>query len=736
MPRIIALVKTDFQDNSGLRFSRKRILFQVFKLLSPPTSQFLPRSPGSIAVAVLSALLACSHASWAEDGGDIEEILVETRRLPDAPTLAVFSSMTIGGDQITGAPSNLDDVLRRVPGFGLFRRQTSRASHPTTQGVSLRGLGPNGAGRTLVLLDGVPLNDPFGGWVEWVHLPPASIAQATVVRGGGAGPWGNSALAGVVRLDSGGNETGGVTADARGGSRESFSGYASAALGAQPTAFRVSAHFSDSDGYFLLSPEQRGLADRRAARRSYGARASLQHEAPNGTIWSAVFGAAADRFTNGSDVAGADTETYDAALSAVNQTPSSGPAWESHVYLRRKNFESVFGAFDDARETVRPVLDQFDVPATALGANAVLRWSDVPNWTIEGGADVRFADGETNERFRNLGAGFTRQRHAGGEQVIAGAFVEGYWQATPKTALSIGARADHWRQSGGVRREQDLQSNAILVDTRFPSRSGVSVNGRAALSTQVTSSLGMRAAAYSGFRVPTLNELYRPFRVGNDITEANAALKTERLAGAEVGVQWQDDVGSVQLTLFRNDLFDPIANTTVTTTPGFNVEFGVFIPPGGSLRQRRNLDRVRTWGVEADATADLSDIFSVRAGYLFTDPKVKRSSVSPVLEGNRLAQVAKHQASVGVSMKPVPKFTLDVDLIGSTRQFEDDLNQRVLSGAVTMDIHAAYALTPSVEFYAAAENLFDTRVEAGRSANGLVTLGPPVFLWLGLRLAY
>jgi len=704
--------------------------------LPPLTSLLLARPLSRCALGAAAALIAVSAAGEAIATDGIEEIRIQTRRLPDAATLSGFSAIQLDASQISGAAASLDDALRRVPGFGLFRRQTSRASHPTTQGVSLRGLGPNGVGRTLVLLDGVPINDPFGGWVEWVHLPPASVSQATIVRGGGAGPWGNSALAGVVRLDSAPLDPGRITADLRGGSRGSFSGYTQVATGDDATSANLSAHFARTDGYFLLGPAQRGTADRKAARKSFGSRVSLQHETPRGTIWSANLGAAADRFTNGSDVAGADTETYDLSLSAVNASPGDGPAWESHLYVRHKNFENVFGAFDGTRSTVRPVLDQFDVPATVFGANALLRWSDVTAWSIEAGADVRFADGETNERFRNLGNGFTRERKAGGEQVIAGAFVEGNLQASSRTVFSAGVRADYWRQSEGVRRESDLQSSAILVDRQFPSRNGISVNGRAALSTAVTSSMTLRAAAYSGFRVPTLNELYRPFRVGNDITEANGTLQVERLAGAEAGLQWQTEIASAQVTVFRNDLFDPVVNATITNTPGFNAEFGVFIPGGGSLRQRRNVDRVRTWGVEADFAAQLSEILTLNGGYLFTSPKVARSTISPVLEGNRLAQVAKHQATLGLSVAPNSRLRFGADILGSTRQFEDDLNQRVLDGAVTVDAHIAYELMPSVEVYGAAENIFDERVEAGRSANGLVTLGPPMFLWLGVRLAY
>src|SRR5205085_11487142 len=95
----------------------------------------------------------------------------------------------------------LDRALGEVPGVSLFRRTSSAGANPTTQGMSLRSIGPSGAGRALVTLDGVPQNDPFGGWVIWTSLPPESIEGVSVVRGAGAGPYGAGALTGVVALE-------------------------------------------------------------------------------------------------------------------------------------------------------------------------------------------------------------------------------------------------------------------------------------------------------------------------------------------------------------------------------------------------------------------------------------------------------------------------------------------------------------------------------------------------------
>lgn len=666
----------------------------------------------------------------------MDEIVVSAQRLVDSISSGVYSRQTIDRDDLDGPSLGLDDVLRRVPGFGLFRRQASRAAHPTTQGVSLRGLGPNGAGRTLVLLDGMPLNDPFGGWVEWVNLPPSYIEQASVVRGGGAGTWGNSALAGVVRLDSRQLIGNSLSGDVRVGSKSSLSGSVQAQGSIADGLVTALAHHAQTDGYYLLSSEQRGEADRRAARNSEGARLSWRTETENGTVWSIGGSASSDTFINGSDDAGSKTDTYGVFLSALNDSIDGGLSLATNFYATWKDFESVFASFDAARETSRPVLDQFDVPAAGIGGNLLLRWLESPDWSIEGGADVRFSDGETNELFRNLGAGFTRERRAGGQQVVAGAFVEANRILSQGTILTVGARTDYWRQNNGSRIETDTTSGDVLINRRFAAREGVSVNGRAGFKVPVTTSTSIGGAVYSGFRVPTLNEQYRPFRVGNDITEANENLVNEKLLGAETSIEWSSRTASLSATLFRNDLHDPILNTTITTIPGFNSEFDVFIPDGGSLRQRQNIDRVETWGVEFDGILQVSEVLSFKAGYLYSDPKVRSSATSPALEGNRLAQVAKHQAILGVQVRPTDRLRLSADMIYAGKQFEDDLNSRELDDALTVDVFAGYQVTDEVEFYLAAENLFDHRVEAGRTADGLVTLGSPVFLWMGVRLQY
>src|SRR5439155_23759403 len=102
-------------------------------------------------------------------------------QLSEVPGSAIQLSST---DVEANPALTLDDLLRQVPGFTLFRRSSSRVANPTTQGVSLRGVGGTGPSRALVLEDGVPQVDPFGGWIYWDRLPRAELSSIEVFRGG------------------------------------------------------------------------------------------------------------------------------------------------------------------------------------------------------------------------------------------------------------------------------------------------------------------------------------------------------------------------------------------------------------------------------------------------------------------------------------------------------------------------------------------------------------------------
>src|SRR5690242_5964682 len=133
---------------------------------------------------VSSALLLTAYAPAFAATGAVETVVVTSARLPQPVGNAAFSVTALTPDQLA-ISNRLDDALEQVPGLSLFRRSSSLNANATTQGISLRSIAPSGAGRTAVLLDGVPVNDPFGGWVIWGALPYEDIGGADVVRGAG-----------------------------------------------------------------------------------------------------------------------------------------------------------------------------------------------------------------------------------------------------------------------------------------------------------------------------------------------------------------------------------------------------------------------------------------------------------------------------------------------------------------------------------------------------------------------
>ena len=251
------------------------------------------------------------------------------------------------------------------------------------------------------------------------------------------------------------------------------------------------------------------------------------------------------------------------------------------------------------------------------------------------------------------------------------------------------------------------------------------------------SGLAARAAAYSGFRPATLNELHRPFRVGNDITEANAALEPERLQGVETGLSWERGATSLGATVFWNRIEDAIVNVTIGQGPGIIAALprAGFIPAGGVLRQRQNAGTIEATGIELNAEHRL-DRLTLVAAVSATDAELDGGSSAPQLTGLRPAQAPVWSATAGLDWRTTDRLTLSARARYESKRFDDDLNSRVLDAAVTLDARADYRLRDGVVLYAAADNLFDEEVEVSETGDGVPGYGPPRTARLGLALTW
>lgn len=686
--------------------------------------------PGTGAAALVLLLLAVPAAQAADDM-QVAEIIVTGRRDRVQPYERAYGPTVIDAATLATAPERrLDEALRAVPGFSLFRRSGSRTANPTAQGVSLRGIGPNGAGRTLVLVDGVPANDPFGGWVYWSRLPTGMADSVTITRGGGAGPWGNAALAGTIRIDT--KQRDGLDMEVAGGSQSTWLGQASVGgtsdgwhVGVAGSAFRT-------DGVKLVEPSRRGPIDIRAGSDAY---------AVDGTIATRIGGVSAtaklsgfkESRGNGTPYTENSTDAREASLRLVGEAGKVD--WQAVAYWRDWSFASTFSSVNATRTAETPSLDQYDVPATAKGGIVQVGFSPADGHETDIGADLRTTDGRTKERFTYSAGRYTRLRDAGGQQDLAGLFIEHAWTGVPGLTISAGGRLDAWTNKDGHRTESDIATGAVLRNDQFAKRDGTVANGRAGVDWQAGEMLGLRAAAYTGFRLPTLNELYRPFRVGNDITEANAALAPERMRGIEGGVRLTPAAGlTASATAFHVLVKNAVDNVVLQTTAGTNAELGIFVPAGGSLAQRRGLGRVVVNGVELElgwqATADLR----LHAAYLFSDSEITDPGSMAALKGNRLGQSPRHSGTLDLTWTPIPTLTLRAQARASGKQFEDSRNLGTLAGYVVGDLYAGWRVGPELEFYVTAENITGKRVETGRRSDGLTNIGPERQVMAGVKV--
>jgi outer membrane receptor protein involved in Fe transport len=406
-------------------------------------------------------------------------------------------------------------------------------------------------------------------------------------------------------------------------------------------------------------------------------------------------------------------------------------AWTALGYVQTRDFRNSFASASDDRTSVARVADQYSVPSTGLGARFELRPPLGAGTQVRLGGDWRETAGETRERFSFQNGVGTRGRVAGGQSRTLGLFAEAALERGSLT-LTGGGRIDRWRIEDGFLDERVFATGAVLTDTDFPDRSGWEPTGRAGLAWSPGKGLTLRAAAYLGWRLPTLNELYRPFRIGPDATAANAALSPERLKGIEAGVAFEPAPRArVGLTLFANRLEEPIANVTLGRGPGLFPGVG-FV--AGEFRQRRNLEAIDSRGIELDASLDLGS-WSLTGGYSYVDAQVEANGPALPLDGLRPAQTPRHSLAGTIAWRSRRggSASLSARYVGS--QYEDDLNQQLLADALTLDAAASWPLTPVLSLEARGENLTDALVAAGISGDGIVERATPRTLWIGLRLS-
>ena len=650
----------------------------------------------------------------------VQPIVVQAARLPDPAGDGAFSIVSIPS-AVLRDKVRLDEALATVPGFSLYRRTSSLGANPTTQGVSLRGIAGSGASRALVTLDGVPQNDPCGGWVIWTGLPTEAIASAQVVRGAGAGAYGAGALTGVVAMRGPDSVPGKLSADIEGGQL----GYGRAAGIAEVDAGATRAFFDasgeTSDGWIPVR-QGRGPVDTALTLHDWSAAERIEGDVGPVAISERIGAFEEDRGA-GTAYAGSRARGAQGSVTLAVQPDPNAWGWRLQGWAEGSDLRNTTASVALKRQTATLADNQYATPAYGVGGAGALRRTTA-RLNLELGADVRDFQGESREQLFSQGLA-SGTRVSGGGEAAAGLYAEASLSAG-RWLVTGGERVDGWADYNS----KLIQTGTTMLDQSPGARGGAVPSGRFGVRRDLNAALYLRSAVYTGFRQATLNELHRPFRVGNDVTLANAALTPERLYGVEFGaggkgwLNWDAD-------LFYNQLANTVTNVTLARGPGSFPQAG-YVTAGGTLYERENAGRVNAYGLEGEADRAFGSSFRLDAAVSYTRARVDGGSAAPQLTGLRPAQTPETVITATAQWRPLSHLRLACEVRYEGARFDDDHNTRPIAAGAGVNARLEYQALGAVSLYASAENLLDAAIQTGRTAANVVSYDAPRLVTVGL----
>jgi outer membrane receptor protein involved in Fe transport len=661
-----------------------------------------------------------------EAAGIAEQVVVTATRSERPVTDIPASVSVVTSEEIEASPALVaDDVLRQVPTFSLFRRTSSLVAQPTTQGVSLRGIGPSGQSRTLVLLDGIPFNDPFGGWVYWTRVPLVSVDRIEVTEDTTSSLYGNYAMGGVINIITSRPTRRTIELKPQFGSRATRKLDFFASDRWNTLGVAVEGSVFNTDGFPIVAPRERGPIDNNADVDFRNTMVKLEYM-PMGRV-RAFFrtGYFTEDRVNGKVGEVNDTK-WTTANGGVEILLPDNSNLEARTFVDRSRAHFNFLAVTNAattRNIVRLATDQF-VPTNGVGST--IQWTKPVGrmHVFSAGMDWRWVDGDSREDAYvaavptviippvTQAATLSVQRISGGTQQSSGAFVQDIFTPLSTLVFTLSARVDHWRNYDGHNLETTVATGLPTANHRpsLPDKTDTVVSPHAAALYHVSDAVSIWGAANSGFRAPTLTELYRQFSVGAVTTRPNDQLGPERLVGGEAGINIAPARNVIaRATWFDNRVRNPVSNVTLSAT----------------LAQKQNLGRTRIRGVQSDVEYRVAS-WRLSGAYLYEEAKVTDGGVAnAALVGKYLAQVPRHRGSIQIAYANAryASVALAVQFIGL--QYNDDQNVNFipaatlteagydatlgpgLPGYASVDLTAARDLGRNLQIFFGVQNLFD-----------------------------
>jgi outer membrane receptor protein involved in Fe transport len=728
------------QDSTGAAIAGAEVTIR-----SPQDTQSAKTAPdGSFAfstvtgtsgtVSVAADSFAPAERPWTATSGTLQLVFVlklqaQSEQVVVSATRTEMKLSEVPGSAVLLSPADInanpalttDDILHQVPGFSLFRRSSSRVSNPTAQGVSLRGLGASGPSRALVLEDGIPMVDPFGGWVYWDRIPRAELSSVEVVRGGASSLYGSDALGGVAQFLSRVPKGPSVSIDTSYGTENTPDLSIWTGTTISRWDLEAAAGMSHTGGYVLVPLSERGAIDTPANSAHATVDGEVGYKISDGGR-AFVRGSFFDESRNNGTPLTYNSTGTGSGAAGFNTSLGANDSIEARVFGLAQGYDQTFSSVAADRKSEK-LSDIQHVPSQQVGTSA--QWEHVlRGHTLIAGIDWQEVMGASDEQLVLASS----DSIAGGRQRATGIFGEDIFRIGSKWTLIAGVRWDDWSNFNGSTVKTAIPSGTPITQA-YADRSASAFSPRLSIMRALNSKLSLSLSGYRAFRAPTLNELYRSFRQGNTLTNSNPLLRAERLTGAEVGLKATALGGKLESrgTVFWADIVDPVTNVTVSVMP----------PPPASptliTKQRQNLGRTRSSGAELDEVLHLSSSIEISGGYQYVHAYVEDSSAE--LIGKSVSEVPRNQFTWEARYWNPRRLMLSVQGRYSSLQYDDDLNTLPLGQFYVMDFFAGRQLKNGLTIYVAAENLLNQRY-AVADVPPIINQGPPILARIGLRYEF
>jgi len=666
-----------------------------------------------------------------------EQIVVTASRgdrvVAEVPFQVVVLDPTVPTAALDLTASDL--VSRQVPSLNLQIVSSSLAAAPRDQSLSFRGAGGGSVSRALLLVDGLPLLDPYNASAIWSKVPNERVERVEVVPGGGATVWGNLALSGVVNLIT--RPPAERTFDLAGrlGELDTRALTASYSDIAGRWAGWAALDHLASDGYITSAPDVRGPAEEAEWRdyESLSARASRELS-PSASLHLRTI-AYREQRGEGSRLDRAENEEWLAAA-AVDLVTAADASWQLRVYGRRQALEDFTGDLSADRATVRPSSEIFDLTSESVGLSAVWTGLRRARHDLSAGVDYQALRVDRREDLEWDGAAFTERYEVAGEQQLAGGFVESRWRPAARWSLQAAARFDAVRTDGGRSRRTDLATGLQREDEELGDHREETFNPSAGFVFQATPAARLRGAAYTGFRSPVPSELF----VGaaprsNRRTVANPALEPETLVGAELGFDFTPSPRfEARLTGFWSEtdgLIERLTLGRVGAAGGFLPPCGT-IGPNGACQQRRNLGTTRARGVELGGGVRPHPRWRLDFAAAWLDAEVVAEPSSPGLVGNELEHTPREKATLGVTFDAPRGLVVGVRGRHLGARWAETENENRLDAHTVVDLTLTRRISPRLELFGGVENLLDESYRVDEGSRGFL-YGPGRLAQAGFR---